>query len=206
MNQLRHCFKVFLVLLVFMSLASCECDRTVCPPFSETGKVWINSMDYIYGDTLKFCNDSGDCIEFYKHKKEFSSPKQPTCEEEKFRCYCDNQCSVSGTLEYLTDSSINDYRSIYINYNEQSGQTSPPYAIFASVFNFMCWYHSQMILSPGDSFLSTLNLNNHSYQNVYAMHVDTLQFPDLIIWKTYFSESAGLIGFWRKSSGLYVRQ
>lgn len=164
-------------------------------------------MENINGDTVRYCNAAGDCIEFYKYQKEFRTPIQPLCETEGFKCHCDSYCNIGGSLGYVTDSSINDYRSLNFDYSEQINQVGPSSSIFVWALDFVCIYHSQMSLSPADSFLSTINLNNHTYQNVYAMRIDTLLYPDKIVWKSYFSKTDGLIAFWQRPSGqLYIRQ
>gem|GEM_PF-4595853 len=65
------------------------------------------------------------------------------------------------------------------------------------------------VLYYGDSLIPSMQLGSHSYTNVYVQSIDTLQppFTNRKIWKTYYSLTAGLLGFHdRQTHTLFYRQ
>jgi hypothetical protein len=188
-----------------MIISGCRCDPTYCPELSDVGKNWIESMEH-FGDTITYRSSSGAIYTFHLYEKRFNTPRNLNCDDKVFSCWCESQCSKYGNLYYRTDSLIDEYYGLNYSYHEQEGSIGPPYSISAGVFDFSASYHAEMSFYPSDSIFQSITFNNHTYYNVFALTTDTILYPQKIVWKTYYSQTHGIIAFWlRPSQEIFIR-
>ncbi|MEO8150226.1 MAG: hypothetical protein ABI723_21510 [Bacteroidia bacterium] len=197
-------------LLLLMQIYSCNCDKKYnCGALSDDSFTWLNQN---INDTMMYENSAGQHYKFVVNSKTISPAYEAqACKHGEVGCGCDYLCEANGGFYAECDSTLNNLKSYSVNI-EESGDNK---TILSSILTYQIFDFINKIdvtnpsnLNQGDSLLSTLQLGNHTYSNVYVQMIDTLisYNQNKKIWKAYYSKSTGLIGFHdRQSQTLFYR-
>jgi hypothetical protein len=207
MNKL----KLLIGLTITLHLSSCNCDKKYnCGTLSDDALSWLNQNQ---NDTIKFVNTIGQHLKFVVISRMVSSPYEAqACKHGGVGCSCDYRCNANGRFYALSDSAINNFQNYSVDIEEESDnkyKTSSNLTFAILGFISKIDINNPTQLNSGDSLLSTLQMGNGTYSNVYAQMIDTLSSynQNKAIWKTYFTKSLGVVGFRdRQSQTLYYRE
>ena len=207
MNKLK---KIVVVVLI-MSMHSCNCDKKYdCGTLSNEAMSWLNQNQ---NDSIKYVNALGQHINFFVSAKTVSPAyESQACKHGEAGCSCDYRCEANGRFYATSDSAINNLFNYSLEIIEAStNKTTTTSTLTYSIFD--CSNKIDILnptqLSSGDSLLTSLQLGGANYSNVYIHTLDTLisYNQTKTIWKTYFTKSKGVIGFWvRPTQTLYYRE
>jgi hypothetical protein len=214
MNKLAYIFGLVLIWSLMTQFYSCNCSEiNSCGTLSDEAIKWFNQ---IKGDTINFVNSTGRDFQFVVSESSVSRPYE---EEACKRCNCEFNCRATGGFSAVSDSAINfTIKKYFVTVSEswnnkpKAWETNQVSGILQYVF--LDFYGEIDIknpsqVKPGDSLLTSLQLGNHLYSDVYVHTIDTLYsgYRDKIIWKCYFTKAMGVIGFREiKSHSLYFRK
>jgi hypothetical protein len=213
--------KILLGLLSLLFLYSCHCDDLLCPALDTRYAGWINNAQ---GDTIRFINSAGSRIRFVVIRREISGNKESDCNNVSgYGCKC-NDCDATGLMEAVSDSSrvvihpnpnvttivknLNTFIATAYTANGSSytdTSTTLSYSIFdhANTINF----NPEVVINPGDTFLPSVVLGSKTHSDVIVHLVDTIQYPNQHVWKTYFNKQSGMVGFHdRRTNSLFYRE
>jgi hypothetical protein len=195
MKQLNFMMMLILIAIVY----SCDCDKTNnCGALSEEG---LASLIFDVNDTVRFENAIGNKIEFVTQSRT-STPaySQEACKKNGFGgCDCSSHCSANGSTMAQSTTSLNSNNLYIIRIDEETeGKTWSSRNLFFYILD----YGSSHInltdpthIDTGDSLLTSIQLGNHVYNNVYTFTRDTVQYPNVSVWKAYFTTTDGVVGF-----------
>jgi hypothetical protein len=187
------------MILALAMLNACDCNKTNnCGALSEEG---LASLIFKVSDTVRFENAAGSKIVFVTQSRS-STPaySQEACKSNEFAgCDCSYHCSANGSTMAQSTTSLNGNNIYFIRIDEESeGKTWKSSRLLFSLFDFGSSnidLKDPTHLNAGDSILSSIQLGNHVYTNVYTFTRDTLLYPNISIWKAYFTTVDGVVGF-----------
>jgi hypothetical protein len=201
------------ICLLMLFITGCSCDEQyLCPPLSDKGIDWIEKM-HTYGDTIEYRNSLGGTFKFHFTSTEISpSFISEGCYRDRFKCYCESECSSYGNLVYepeVSDSNLVQYR-YWIDERRYHGNISSTFYSF-NIFDLRrsINLNSQNFESIADSFYNSINIDGNLHNNIFVFAVDTNleYYTDQKVWKSYISIEEGIVAFWeRPSNTLFVRQ
>ncbi len=201
-----------LMLLTLVQIFSCKCDNVVCADFNPDYLTWIKDS---ISDSLTFINSAGSRIKFIVTEKTASKGYVQEVNSNWTGCHS-LQCFGDANLKAVSDTSRGN-NSIDIRLstseitqggygdNEESRQLS--YSIFDCYNSFI--FAPTIKVHEGDYILDSLVLGGNTYRDVIVSEIDTTISINLTrnIWKTYFNNQNGVIGFFdRQTHSLFYRE
>ena len=190
---------LYLIILVLVMLSACNCDKTNnCGALSEEG---LASLVFNVDDTVRFENVSGGKIEFItKSKTSTPAYSEQGCKKNEFAgCDCNSHCSANGSTMAQSTTSLNGSNLYFIRVDEEAeGKIWKKSTLMFNIFDFgssSIDLKDPTHLEIGDSLLASKQIGNHLYSNVYIFTRDTFQYPNMSIWKVYYTNTDGVVGF-----------
>lgn len=213
--------KIFFGLFSLVFLYSCHCDNLLCPALDTRYASWINNSP---GDTIRFINSAGSRIRFVVSRREISGNKESECNKiSGYGCKCNN-CDATGLMESVSDSSrqiihpnpnvtsivrnLNTFISTVYTANGSSYMdttTTLSYSLFDHTNTLK--FSPDVVINANDTFLPLVVLGNRTHLDVVVHQIDTVQYPNQHVWKTYFNKQSGVVGFHdRLTNSLFYRE
>lgn len=189
-------FSNILLLFIITLAISCDCEPVNCPEFDREYMSWV---DYKKGENIVFAsNDDEVNLSIFDKRISGKTQIQGTfilflgCDSER------SDCNESGSI-YGTIDSIDTKTSIPFSVEIRNDGYYKDLILYLTVHDF----EDEIMIRPKititkpsrQKLYSSITLNGTNYSDVITMEKDTNIYGGLKVWKTYYSETKGLVAF-----------